>query len=125
MDIPSVAGRSSHVADVGHDIKETPEFSPDPHVVGDRDGEDLRAVGGQIGRAGLHILEFSKLDQETRERIVGEWTPREEAPEEREARRQRCRVATAEYDAEFGPLTPEERAWADAILDELGVGVEG
>lgn len=29
------------------------------------------------------------------------------------------------YDAEFGPLTPEEEAWADAILDELGIGVMG
>lgn len=72
------------------------------------------------GETKLYVLSFSKMDPELRASLVGDWSPPEETPEERAARLESCRVATAEYDAEFGPLTPEEKAWADAILDGSG-----
>ena len=77
-------------------------------------------AGDTRGATQLYIYSFSKLDPEVRASIVGDWSP----PEEKAARLEWCKAATAEYDAEFEPLTPEEKAWADAILDELGIGVE-
>jgi hypothetical protein len=35
---------------------------------------------------------------------------------------QRGLRAVAEYEAEYGALTEEELAWADALLDEHGIG---
>ena len=92
---------------------------PDPEVAGrDRGTEETR------GETQLYVYSFSKLDPELRASIVGDLSPPEETTEEKAARLEWCRAATAEYDAEFGPLTAEEKAWADAILDELGIGVE-
>ena len=114
MDTVSV----EHGAQAPVERAEEPNPSDDQAPVG-----DPAATDGDYGKAGLYILSFSNPDPEIRASIVGDWTPPEETPDERAARLEECRRITAEYDAEFGPLAPEEKAWADAILDELGIGV--
>lgn len=104
--------------------KTRPEDLAEPYVDGVQDDSVHPVTGEQSAEeSDLLIIEFSKLDPEIRRGIVGELAP-EETPEEREARLERCRIATTEYDAEFGPLTPEDKAWADAVLDRLGINAD-
>ena len=53
----------------------------------------------------------------------GSWAPVEETPEERSRRVEEGLAAVAEHEAEFGPFSPEAEAWAEAVLDRLGIGV--
>ena len=50
------------------------------------------------------------------------WVREEPDPEELERIRQEGLAAVAEYEAEFGAFTEEEKAWSKKILDEFGIG---
>ena len=73
----------------------------------------------------LYVIQLSKADR----RVSGDlddddWTPVEETPEERAKRLEEGLAAVAEYEAEYGAFTPEQEAWAAAVLDRLGIGVD-
>ena len=50
------------------------------------------------------------------------WVREEPDPEERERILREGLAAVAEYEAEFGVFTEEEKAWSKRILDEFGIG---
>ena len=72
----------------------------------------------------LYLLDMSKADPEKLKefRCGDSWTPYEETPEEQEHRLAEGRAALAEYEAEYGAFTLEEKAWARKILGDLGIG---
>ena len=94
-------------------------------VVSYRDlGGRLVPEDGDEGKIQLYLLDMSKADPEKLKEFGfdGTWTPVEETPEERAKRLEEGLAALAEYEAEYGAFTPEERAWAREILDSLGIG---
>ena len=72
----------------------------------------------------LYVIDLSKMDPEKSRDFGsgGSWEPVEETPEERARRLEEGRAAVAEYEAEFGAFTPEEKAWARATMASLGIG---
>ena len=52
------------------------------------------------------------------------WVREEPDPEELERIRQEGLAAVAEYEAEFGAFTEEEKTWASGLLDSLGIGTK-
>ena len=52
------------------------------------------------------------------------WVRDEPDPEERERTLREGLAAVAEYEAEFGAFTEEEKTWASGLLDSLGIGTK-
>ena len=52
------------------------------------------------------------------------WVREEPDPEELERIRQEGLAAVAEYEAEFGAFTEEEKTWASGLVDSLGLGAK-
>lgn len=77
--------------------------------------------------APMYLIDFSKAGpEESNQRgSDGSWEPVEETPEERARRMREGLAAIAEYEAEFGTFTADEKAWARGVMASLGVGVEG
>ena len=98
-----------------------PERPSERPPTDDRAPVDAAEVaGGEDRERPFLVIDMSKMDPDIRASIVDDCTPPEETPQERAERLDRCKAATAEYDAEFGPLKPEEKAWADSVLDGSG-----
>ena len=114
---------------------ETPEVRP-----GERDSDLFRlayALGcppepitapGEDGReepTGLYAIRLSKADPEKKRELGldGPRTPIEEDPEERANRIEEGLAAIAEYEAEYGAFTADEKAWARGVMARLGIGV--
>lgn len=81
-------------------------------------------VGGEGVR--LYAVDLSKADPEKIEELGLDdpWEPVEETAAERANRLEEGLTAVAEYEAEYGPFTADEKAWARQVMDSLGVGVE-
>ena len=73
----------------------------------------------------LYAIDFSKVDPEALGGPDGDdWEPVEDSPEEHAKRLEEGLAAVAEYEAEYGAFGPELEAWADAVLDSLGIGMD-
>ena len=74
----------------------------------------------------MYLIDFSTAapDERSALELDGSREPVEEAAEERAKRLDEGLAAVAEYEAEFGPFTPEEKAWARAVLDRAGIGMD-
>ena len=121
------------VAEGTHDVAED---AAEPHVTGDGQ-RGLFKLAYALGCPPvpisppdedgfrLYAIDLSKMDPEKSRDFGsgGSWEPVEETPEERSRRVEEGLAAVAEHEAEFGPFSPEAEAWAEAVLDRLGIGV--
>lgn len=73
----------------------------------------------------LYLIDLSQADPDKMSELrasYASWDVVEESPEERARRLEEGLAAVAEYEAEYGAITPEQEAWADTVLDGLGFG---
>jgi len=77
--------------------------------------------------ARTYVIDFSKADPRTIEELGwdGNWEPVEETPADRAKRLKDGMAAIAEYEAEYGAFTADEKAWARGVMASLGIGVDG
>ena len=74
----------------------------------------------------LYAIDLSRADPEMIRELGldGSWKPVEETPEERARRLEEGLAAIAEYEAEYGAFTADEKAWARGIMASLGIDVD-
>ena len=75
----------------------------------------------------LYAIDLSQADPDKMSALRASytsWDLVEESHEERARRLEEGLAAVAEYEAEYGAITPEQEAWADTVLDRLGIGVD-
>lgn len=75
----------------------------------------------------MYLIDFSTAapDERSALGLDGSWEAVEEDAEERATRQKEGLAAIAEYEAECGIFTADEKAWARGVMARLGIGVDG